>query len=201
MKRHWFVWLSLWLSLGSLVSACGTGEKDSTTLETAAIVTPQAIDPTEGVSEKIQSEQETVYRFYAAVAEAEQEQKRALEARRRVAAERDRQRATRSVPRASQSNVTASGDLLFRLADCETNGGINGAVSNDTGDPYWGYFQWSPRTWWSLTHPRSEPFNYDRAISEIMGASYEEQRAVAAKIPVSAWKTQFPGCARKLGVA
>lgn len=190
MKRKFWVFLSLWLSACSVLLACGRTEDRGTTLETAAIVIPEVKDPTEGLSE-------TIYLHEAAANERRQAEA-AFRSASKPRSVPKKPTTAAPKPKPAQSHVAPSGDLLYRLAYCETGGKMN----NDTGDPFWGYFQWMPSTWWNLTHStRYLKKNHDQAVSEIMAASYEEQRAVAAKIPVSSWGSQFPACSRKLGVA
>lgn len=93
---------------------------------------------------------------------------------------------------------SASSDLLDSLADCESDI----TASLDTGNGYYGAFQWLPRTWWGLTRP-GQPWkdSYEEAmIAEILATPYSEQKAVAARIPLSSWRDQFPGCSRELGL-
>lgn len=88
---------------------------------------------------------------------------------------------------APRPQVAASGDLLDRLAGCES-GRNPRAVGG--GGRYWGAFQFLLSTWRSLGGT-GNPIDH----------SYEYQKSIAAKIPVSAWGRQFPVCARRLGVA
>ncbi|MBA3654561.1 MAG: transglycosylase family protein [Actinobacteria bacterium] len=77
-------------------------------------------------------------------------------------------------------------DLLDRLADCES--GRNPRAVGGRGR-FFGAFQFLPSTWRSLGMA-GNPVDYD----------YATQKAVAARIPVSAWSRQFPACSRRLGV-
>lgn len=99
---------------------------------------------------------------------------------------------------AAPARGAASGDLLDALADCESDI----TASLDTGNGYYGAFQWLPRTWWGLTRP-GQPWkdSYEaEMIAEILATSYSGQKAVAARIPLSSWPGQFPGCSAKLGI-
>lgn len=72
------------------------------------------------------------------------------------------------------------------------------------GNPlYHSYFQWLhgwvrngsgkvvfANTFGNVSGLPGHPEDYD----------YATQKAAAAKIPVSSWTTQFPGCAKKLGI-
>lgn len=96
-------------------------------------------------------------------------------------------RPSRAKPaRSSVPPPVADGDLLDRLANCES-GMDRYAIG---AGKYHSYFQWLPATWRAVSGLPGLPEDYD----------YATQKAAAARIPVSAWRTQFPGCARKLGV-
>jgi resuscitation-promoting factor RpfB len=90
------------------------------------------------------------------------------------------------VPKArSGPTPQASGDLLDRLAMCES--GMD--PRRNTGNGFYGAFQWMLSTWHGMGMS-GNPIDY----------SYAEQKAVAARIPVSSWHRQFPTCSRRLGV-
>lgn len=104
--------------------------------------------------------------------------------------------ARRAAPRPSRASVRpvrppapapAAGDLLDALATCES--GRNPRAVSRNGK-YFGAFQFLLSTWRQLG-----------GTGNPVDQSYEEQKAMAAKIPVSAWGGQFPHCARRLGVA
>lgn len=77
--------------------------------------------------------------------------------------------------------------MLDRLAMCESH---HNPKAVGGGGRFWGAFQFMLSTWRGMGMS-GNPIDY----------SYEEQKAVAARIPVSAWARQFPACARRLGVA
>lgn len=105
-------------------------------------------------------------------------------------AELDRQEAARqAAPRAARfvpsGGSGASGDWLDRLAQCECGGN----PSCNTGNGYYGTFQFTLSTWRSVG---GEGLPSD--------ASYEEQKARAAELLTRASaSSQFPGCTAKLG--
>ena len=92
-----------------------------------------------------------------------------------------------SPARAGSGAPVVHGDLLDALARCES-GGNPRAVGG--GGRYFGAFQFVLSTWRNLGGT-GNPIDH----------SYAVQKSIAAKIPVSAWDTQFPTCARRLGVA
>lgn len=75
------------------------------------------------------------------------------------------------------------GDVWGALARCESG------MRNDTGAPYYGYFQFSAPTWRSLGYG-GLPHEHDFA-TQLTAAQRLVQR--------SGWG-QFPACARKLGL-
>lgn len=84
------------------------------------------------------------------------------------------------------------GDLLDRLAHCESQ---NNPKAVGGKGAFYGAFQFMPRTWWALTRGTPWKREYFGAVAaEITDKSYAEQKAVAARIPVSAWGRQFPVC-------
>ena len=113
-------------------------------------------------------------------------------------AEIARQRASRAAqkprlaPAPAAPVVIPSGDLISALGNCESHNNPQ-AVSkpyNSKGDRFWGAFQFMLSTWHNFKS--GNPIDY----------SYAEQRQVIeSHFPVSSWRTQFPHCARVLGVA
>lgn len=86
-----------------------------------------------------------------------------------------------------------SQDVYDWLADCETGKRLEdgtvvaGTRRNDAGGGFDGYFQFLPSTFRNLG-------GTGRAYEH----SYATQKAIAQKIPISAWDTQFPDCNRRL---
>lgn len=76
-------------------------------------------------------------------------------------------------------------DLLDALAQCES--GMDPA--KNTGNGYYGAFQFLPST------ARALGLGSDPTVHD-----YATQKAAVAKIPISAWPKQFPGCSRRLGI-
>lgn len=94
---------------------------------------------------------------------------------------------------AKTAGVSVSGDIFFKLADCETDGGINGRVNwvSNTGNGYYGGFQFSASTWNSMGT------GYARADL----APAEVQTAAAKRLQArSGWHSQWPACSKKLGL-
>lgn len=72
----------------------------------------------------------------------------------------------------------------WALGDCES-----GNTNADTGNGYYGYFQWSAATWRGMGHaglPTDHGYDYQLAASVELQATY-------------GWG-QWPACARKLGL-
>lgn len=90
------------------------------------------------------------------------------------------------VPQAPRPQVEVSGDLLDRLAMCES--GMN--PQKNTGNGFYGAFQFMLSTWHGLGMS-GNPVDHSYAV---------QKEVVRTKIPVSSWRQQFPGCSRKLGV-
>lgn len=89
-------------------------------------------------------------------------------------------------PVARPAPIQVSGDIYDALARCES--GMN--PRTNTGNGFYGAFQFMLSTWHRFRP--GNPIDY----------SYAEQRAVVVQFfPISSWRTQFPHCARKLGVA
>lgn len=93
-------------------------------------------------------------------------------------------RASRSRPRARPTAAALAGvDVWAALARCESG------MRNDTGAPYYGYFQFSPGTWRSL--------GFDGLPSD---HDYGTQLAAAQRLVARSGWGQFPACARRLGL-
>jgi hypothetical protein len=88
--------------------------------------------------------------------------------------------------------VQASGDLIDRLAGCESGGNPRSvsAPYNRKGDRFYGAFQFMLSTWHSFRP--GNPTDYSYA---------EQKKVIQDHFPVSSWRSQFPTCARRLGVA
>lgn len=79
--------------------------------------------------------------------------------------------------------VAPSGDVWEQLAYCESG------MTNDTGDPYWGYFQFSIPTWEGIGE-----FGYPSDYG------YEHQKAAAQRLQARYGWGQWPSCSRQLGL-
>lgn len=102
-----------------------------------------------------------------------------------VPADAHRRRQSRRSPPAVA--VAPTDENLGRLAMCESR--IN--PTTNTGNGYYGAYQFSLRTW------RSMP---GRAGTWPHHFTYEEQRESARALVLRAgWRSQFPGCSRRLG--
>ena len=166
-----------------ILAACGSAP----TTEVAAVEKVKARRVLEEAHEFHDETQKAIDEAQAAVAEAER-----VVAAQKAAAQREAARQREARLRASRSRTTApqgsaSSELLDRLASCES--GMRPDAHSSTGK-YHGAFQFALSTWHGMGMS-GDPHNY----------SYAEQKAVVARIPVSAWGRQFPTCARKLGVA
>lgn len=99
------------------------------------------------------------------------------------------QRVARSRPRPAGASSSApragTGDVWARLAQCESGGD----PSKNTGNGYYGAFQFSLRTWRSV--------GGSGLPSE---ASYGEQLARAQALQQQSGWGQWPACSRKLGL-
>lgn len=76
-------------------------------------------------------------------------------------------------------------ELLHRLAMCETGGKMD---NPNTGNGYFGYFQFDAGTWWSVGgegYPHQHP--------------YEVQRDLARTLILQAGWGRFPACSRVIG--
>jgi membrane protein involved in colicin uptake len=106
------------------------------------------------------------------------------EAAQRASLEAQRVRAQSSAATPSQPRPAVSGDILDRLAQCES-----GMTNANTGNGYYGYFQFLPSTWRSMGES-GLPIDHP----------YEVQKAAAGRLIERSGWGQFPGCARKLGM-
>jgi hypothetical protein len=86
-------------------------------------------------------------------------------------------------PAPEPETVQSNGDVWHDLAMCETG------MRNDTGEPYWGYFQFSIPTWEGVGET-GLPSDY----------SYEHQRAAAQRLQARYGWGQWPSCSRQLGL-
>lgn len=99
------------------------------------------------------------------------------------AARASRARATRPPVQSYSGDLS---NLVDRLAMCES--GMNPRAN--TGNGFYGAFQFMLSTWRRFRP--GNPIDY----------SYAEQKAVIMQyFPISSWRSQFPTCARRLGVA
>lgn len=134
--------------------------------------------------EEVRAEQRRLAAEEAARIEAANREAEAQRLAQAARARASRQKAVRS-PVAAISG--APSDLVDRLAMCES-GMRPDAVSRS--GKFFGAFQFMLSTWQKFRS--GNPINY----------SYAEQKAVIMQFfPVSSWRSQFPACARKLGVA
>lgn len=98
--------------------------------------------------------------------------------------------------RGAAATIVIEGDEWDALAACESTGDrdgkqphrINPTAYNPAG-PFFGAFQFLLKTFHNLGG-QGDPRDH----------SYAEQKAIAQKIPKSAWPRQFPSCSRALGV-
>lgn len=89
------------------------------------------------------------------------------------------------VPNARTAPI--SGDVWHALATCETGGKMD---NPNTGNGYYGYFQFDRGTWQDEMGMPGLPHHF----------SYEEQKAVAQRLQARAGWGRWPHCARKLGL-
>jgi hypothetical protein len=94
-------------------------------------------------------------------------------------------RPTVSVSR-SYERVTPTGDVWWRLAQCESSGDQHAHSPSGT---YHSYFQWSLTTWASLGMT-GDPHNY----------SYAVQLAAARRLQARSGWGQWPACSSRLGL-
>lgn len=80
IRKKFVIWLSIWLSLGSFVSACGTDEKEGTTLEAAGSSLPTP-DPTSGLSDSLRTIEDEQLRKYVEEVRAKERREAAEAAR------------------------------------------------------------------------------------------------------------------------
>lgn len=92
-------------------------------------------------------------------------------------------RASRRGPRTRPAAAAVTADVWSALARCESG------LRNDTGSPYYGYFQFSAGTWRSLGFA-GLPSDHD----------YGAQLAAAQRLVARSGWGQFPACARRLGL-
>lgn len=122
--------------------------------------------------------------FYAALAERNKPQRSI------------RSQTTRSVvtpqkpktpkPAANTERPEPTGDIWWKLAGCETGGKYD---NPNTGNGYYGYFQFSLTTWRGVDGP-GYPHEH----------SYDVQLQYAKKLQARDGWGQWPGCARRLGL-
>lgn len=77
-----------------------------------------------------------------------------------------------------------NGDVWTQLADCESS-----MTNANTGNGYYGYFQFSPTTWRGLGY-EGMPTDH----------SYTTQRQAAIDLQARSGWGQWPGCSRQLGL-
>jgi hypothetical protein len=87
---------------------------------------------------------------------------------------------------AATAPSSAGGDVWHALAVCETGGKMD---NPNTGNGYYGYFQFSLGTWQSVGGP-GYPHEH----------SYETQRSYAQKLQARSGWGQWPACSAKLGL-
>lgn len=182
MRRGKFVvWLSVWLSLCSLVLACGTNEKGGTTLQAAgkslgAATVDEAQEFQAGVQENIRKAEVATAEAERVV--AEQKAKALAQAKREAAAKAAAQRPTGA--RASRSQgagcTTGSANRYAPNANCSGCESRNVQQYNGSGK-YWGKYQFDYSTW----------VRHGGASEKYGNASEAEQDAVAARVQYDAW--------------
>lgn len=91
---------------------------------------------------------------------------------------------TRSAPRTASTPSSGGSDVWARLAQCESGG-----TNANTGNGYYGYFQFHPRTWRSVGMS-GLPTDHD----------YGTQLAAAQRLQARSGWGQWPACSRKLGL-
>ena len=87
--------------------------------------------------------------------------------------------------RASAPVVEPTDERLDALARCESGGD----ASKNTGNGFYGAFQFHPRTWRSMPERAGWPHTH----------TYEEQRDSARALVLRSGWRPFPGCSRRLG--
>lgn len=185
-----FVVYIVFFSLVAVVSAKSMKTEKTETTEVVALTYAAPPIHREIVSEKRAEEQAAeqaridAERVAAEKAEAHRQWHLRQEAKKRASPPRP----SRSGIRASQGHVAASGDILDALARCESGGDPGRHSLNGK---YHGAFQFLISTWQSIGY-EGDPHNH----------SYATQKEAAGKlIARSGWASQFPRCARKLGMA
>jgi hypothetical protein len=93
-------------------------------------------------------------------------------------------RPVRTVPTVVEVPRTVDGDVWAALAHCES-----GMTNADTGNGYYGYFQFLPSTWRSVGEV-GLPTDY----------GYSHQRAAAQTLQARSGWGQWPACSRALGL-
>lgn len=124
---------------------------------------------------------------YVQAVEAEQ-QRQAAEAERQRQAAADKAAAAKKQAAAKPAAPAASysGDVWHDLAMCETGGKMN---NPNTGNGYYGYFQFSLGTWQSVG---GSGYPHEH--------SYGTQKAFAQKLQARSGWGQWPACSAKLGL-
>lgn len=95
-------------------------------------------------------------------------------------------------PKVASPSISSGviGDVWWELAHCENDKSDDSAPYNADGDRYHGWFQFTLQTWRSIGGT-GDPHTY----------SYAYQRDMAIKLWKKVgrtWRTQWPGCSRKL---
>lgn len=198
MRRNAQGWLGLGVATVAIVAAlvAALGTRTSEPVESTELaVTATTAAPRAAVSEpdSFQNFEGQVYLHSVAIEQeaerarlAEIARQKAAEAARRAKAAQDAARASRSSQqRSTPAQASAGGGILDALARCESGGDPN----KNTGNGYYGAFQFLPATWRSLGYS-GLPTDH----------SYETQREAAGRLIARSGWGQFPGCARKLGM-
>lgn len=174
------------LVLGLALASIGRGSESEASLDTSL---PQS-NVTEDLGPTLDSEIQKVYAqhassvaiYHAAVeAQLAEEARLAAEAEAARAAEARKKAAARA---AAQPRPAVTGDVWSRLAQCES-----GMTNANTGNGYYGYFQFSATTWRSVGGS-GLPTDHDYA-TQLHFAQILQQR--------SGWG-QWPACSAKLGL-
>lgn len=192
IQRKWKVWLSIFLSLGLVVLSSGTARLSDETLVVAEETT-KSLEPTGPRLErsldhtiaytiavkKLKRKQKQLEMFYISVQHKEQRQQEEQKAAQKVEAA--------SVSKSSyptpQSTQPQQGVDWWKLAGCETGGKYD---NPNTGNGYYGYFQFSLTTWRSVG---GSGYPHEH--------SYEVQLQFAQKLagvanPYSQWPVCWP---------
>jgi len=121
--------------------------------------------------------------LFAAPAEAQSAYRRPSSNRARLA-QRRRARTSRSAGRFRPVALPA-GDVWARLRHCESSG----RYDINTGNGFFGAYQFLPRTWWGLGYP-GMPHE----------APPDVQDEAARKLQARSGWGQWPACSRRIGV-